>query len=105
MHHFQFKKNRLFAEGVPMDEIADQVGTPCYLYSQATLERHFKTFDRAFSRIPHLICYSQKANSNLALLHLFGRLGGGTDIVSGGELYRALKAGIPPGKDCLFRGG
>ncbi len=71
-------------------------GLPCYLYSQATLERHFKAFDRAFSKIPHLICYSQKANSNLALLHLFGRLGGGTDIVSGGELYRALKAGIPP---------
>ena len=96
MHHFQYKKNRLFAEGVPIEEIANQVGTPCYIYSQATLERHFKAFDQAFSRIPHLICYSQKANSNLALLHLFGRLGGGTDIVSGGELYRALKAGIPP---------
>lgn len=96
MHHFQFKKNRLYAEGVPVDEIAGQVGTPFYLYSQATLERHFTTFDRAFSKTSHLICYSQKANSNLALLHFFGRLGGGTDIVSGGELYRALKAGIPP---------
>jgi diaminopimelate decarboxylase len=72
------------------------MGTPCYIYSQATLERHFKTFDQAFSKLPHLICYSQKANSNLALLNLFGSLGGGTDIVSGGELYRALKAGIPP---------
>ncbi len=96
MHHFQYKKNRLYAEGVPVESIAAQVGTPCYIYSQATLERHFKAFDRAFSRIPHLICYSQKANSSLALLHLFGRMGSGTDIVSGGELYRALKAGIPP---------
>lgn len=96
MHHFQYKKNRLYAEGIPIETIVGQVGTPCYIYSQATLERHFKTFDQAFSKIPHLICYSQKANSNLALLHLFGRMGGGADIVSGGELYRALKAGIPP---------
>jgi diaminopimelate decarboxylase len=96
MHHFQYKNNKLFAEGIPIEEIIDQVGTPCYIYSQATLERHYKAFDQAFSRIPHLVCYSQKANSSLALLHLFGRLGGGTDIVSGGELYRALKAGIPP---------
>jgi len=96
MHHFQYKRNRLFAESVPIQEIAHQVGTPCYIYSRATLERHFKAFDQAFSKTPHLICYSQKANSNLALLRLFGRMGGGTDIVSGGELYRALKAGIPP---------
>lgn len=96
MHHFQYRKNRLYAEGIPIETIVSQVGTPCYIYSQATLERHFKAFDQAFSKIPHLICYSQKANSNLALLHLFGRMGGGADIVSGGELYRALKAGIPP---------
>ncbi len=96
MHHFQYKRNRLFAESVPIQKIANQAGTPCYIYSQATLERHFKAFDQAFSKTPHLVCYSQKANSNLALLNLFGRLGGGTDIVSGGELYRALKAGIPP---------
>ena len=86
----------LAAEEVPISEIIRQAGTPCYIYSQATLEHHFKVFDRAFSKIPHLTCYAQKANSNLALLRLFGRLGGGTDIVSGGELYRALKAGIPP---------
>jgi len=96
MHHFQYKRNRLFAESVPVQEIANQAGTPCYIYSQATLERHFRAFDQAFSKTPHLICYSQKANSNLALLRLFGRMGGGTDIVSGGELFRALKAGIPP---------
>ncbi|MEW6186018.1 MAG: diaminopimelate decarboxylase [Thermodesulfobacteriota bacterium] len=96
MHFFQYKKTRLYAEAVPVETIANQVGTPCYIYSQSTLERHFKAFDQAFSKTPHLICYSQKANSNLALLSLFGSLGGGTDIVSGGELFRALKAGIPP---------
>jgi diaminopimelate decarboxylase len=96
MHHFHYRKNKLYAEEVPIEEIAHQVGTPCYIYSQATLERHFKTFDQPFSKMPHLICYSQKANSSLALLEFFGRLGGGSDIVSWGELYRALKAGIPP---------
>ena len=96
MHHFHYKQGILSAEEVPLTEIIQQVGTPCYVYSRATLEHHFTVFDRAFSKIPHLTCYAQKANSNLALLRLFGRLGGGTDIVSGGELYRALKAGIPP---------
>lgn len=96
MHHFHFKQGTLSAEEVPVSEIIRQVGTPCYIYSRATLEHHFTVFDQAFSKIPHLTCYAQKANSNLALLSLFGRLGGGTDIVSGGELYRALKAGIPP---------
>jgi diaminopimelate decarboxylase len=96
MHYFQYHGNSMYAEEVPIKAIAEQVGTPCYIYSQATLERHFKAFQQAFAKTPHLICYSQKANSNLALLHLFGRMGGGTDIVSGGELYRALKAGIPP---------
>lgn len=96
MHHFHFKQGTLSAEEVPVSEIIRQVGTPCYIYSRATLEHHFTVFDQAFSKIPHLTCYAQKANSSLALLRLFGRLGGGTDIVSGGELYRALKAGIPP---------
>jgi diaminopimelate decarboxylase len=96
MHHFQFKRNRLYAEAVPVQDIIEQFGTPCYIYSHATLTHHFKTFDQAFSKVPHLTCYAQKANSNLALLRLFAGLGGGTDIVSGGELYRALKAGIPP---------
>ena len=96
MHHFQYKRNKLWAEAVSVQEIADQVGTPCYIYSQATLKHHFKIFDQAFSKISHLTCYALKANSNLTLLRLFGRLGGGADIVSGGDLYRALKAGIPP---------
>jgi diaminopimelate decarboxylase len=96
MHHFQFKRNRLQAEAVPVKDIIEQFGTPCYIYSQATLTHHFKVFDQAFSKVPHLTCYAQKANSNLALLRLFAGLGGGADIVSGGELYRALKAGIPP---------
>lgn len=98
MHHFHYKRNTLFGEAVSIQEIIDQVGTPCYIYSRATLEHHFKVFDQAFSKVRHLTCYAQKANSNLALLRLFGRLGGGSDIVSGGELYRALKAGIPPEK-------
>jgi diaminopimelate decarboxylase len=96
MHHFHFKRGVLSAEGVPVPEIIQDIGTPCYIYSRATLEHHFRTFDKAFSGIPHITCYAQKANSNLALLRLFGRLGGGTDIVSQGELVRALKAGIPP---------
>ena len=96
MHHFQYHKGTLFAEDIPLPDLIRQVGTPCYIYSQATLEHHFKTFDQSFSRIAHLTCYAQKANSNLSLLRLFARLGGGADIVSGGELYRALKAGIPP---------
>ncbi len=96
MHHFQYHNGLLFAEEIPLPDLIRQVGTPCYIYSQATLEHHFKTFDQSFSRIAHLTCYAQKANSNLSLLRLFARLGGGADIVSGGELYRALKAGIPP---------
>jgi diaminopimelate decarboxylase len=96
MHHFQYHKGTLFAEELPIPEIIRQAGTPCYIYSRATLEHHFKIFDQSFSKVEHLVCYAQKANSNLTLLRLFARLGGGADIVSGGELFRALKAGIPP---------
>ena len=98
MHHFHYKNNKLYAEGVPLTEIAEAVGTPCYIYSQATLTHHFKVFDNAFSDVPHLTCYSVKANSNIALLKLFASLGGGVDIVSGGELFRALKADVSPQK-------
>ena len=98
MHHFRFREGELYAEEVPVREIARRVGTPFYLYSSATLERHFRIFEEAFAEVPHLICYSVKANSNLSVLRLFARLGSGADIVSGGELYRALKAGIPPQK-------
>ncbi|HCU24081.1 MAG TPA: diaminopimelate decarboxylase [Deltaproteobacteria bacterium] len=98
MHHFQYKNNILHAEGVPLPKIAKALGTPAYVYSHATLSRHFQVFDQAFSGIPHLICYSMKCNSNLSLLRIFSELGGGTDIVSGGELYRVLKAGGDPRK-------
>ena len=96
MHHFQYRGEELFCEDVPVRLIAEKVGTPCYIYSHATLGHHFSVFDSAFSGVPHLTCYSVKANSNIAILKLFGSLGGGVDIVSGGELYRARKAGIPP---------
>ncbi len=98
MHYFEYKKGELYCERVPVSRIAQQVGTPFYLYSYRTLVRHYKVFDEAFDRIPHLVCYSMKANSNLALIRLFVGLGGGVDVVSGGELYRALKAGANPGK-------
>ena len=86
------------AKGCPIDHIAEKAGTPFYLYSYNTLVRHFTVFNEAFEGIPHLICYSAKANSNLALLRLFVNLGGGVDVVSGGELYRAIKGGADPQK-------
>jgi diaminopimelate decarboxylase len=98
MHFFEYKGHQLYCEGIPIQQIAEKVGTPFYLYSYQTLVRHFTVFDEAFKGIPHLICYSAKANSNLALLRLFVNLGGGVDVVSGGELYRALKGGADPQK-------
>ena len=96
MHHFLYRDNYMFCEDVSVSEIAEQVGTPFYLYSHATLRHHFLTFERAFEDVPRLICFSAKSNSNLAVLKLFASLGGGLDIVSGGELFRGLQAGIPP---------
>ena len=98
MHFFEYKNHQLQCEGISIREIAEKVGTPFYLYSYHTLVRHFTVFDDAFKGIPHIICYSAKANSNLALLRLFINLGGGVDVVSGGELYRALKGGAAPHK-------
>ena len=98
MHHFQYKGDELFAEEVAIKDIVDAVGSPVYIYSKATLERHFKAMDDAFAKAPHTICYSVKANSNLAVLKTFINLGGGVDIVSGGELYRALCVGADPRK-------
>ena len=98
MHHFSLRDGELYCESVPLARIAEREGTPLYVYSRATLERHFHAFDGAFSAVPHLTCYSVKANSNLAILRLFGRLGSGVDVVSGGEILRALKAGIAPEK-------
>ena len=95
MHHFEYKGSRLFAEDVDLAEIAAQVGTPTYVYSQATLTRHFEAFKSAFSEFDPLICFAVKANSNKALMALFASMGGGADIVSGGEMFRALNAGVP----------
>ncbi len=95
MHHFTYRDGQLHCEDLPLQDLVNQVGTPCYVYSHATLHHHFTVFDQAFAAAPHLTCFSMKANSNLAIIRLFGSLGGGVDIVSGGELFRALKAGIP----------
>jgi len=98
MDFFNYEDGCLRAEGVALDAIAERFGTPCYIYSRATLERHWHAFDDAFGDRPHLICYAVKANSNLAVLNVLARLGSGFDIVSGGELARVLKAGGDPGK-------
>jgi diaminopimelate decarboxylase len=98
MHDFHYRDNQLMCEGLTVQEIAQEVGTPFYLYSHNTLRRHFRVFDDAFARVPHLTCFAMKANSNLAILRLFITEGGGVDIVSGGELYRALQAGADPAK-------
>ena len=98
MDHFKFRNGELYAEDVPVTRIAAEVGTPAYIYSRATLERHWHAFDDAFGDYPHLVCYAVKANSNLAVLNLFARLGSGFDIVSGGELERVLRAGGDPTK-------
>jgi diaminopimelate decarboxylase len=98
MHHFQYRGDDLYCEEIPMARIASEVGTPAYVYSHATLTRHFRVFDEAFAEVPHLICFAMKANANLAVLKLFSDLGGGLDVVSGGELFRGLKAGVPAGR-------
>ncbi len=98
MDHFNYRGTALYAEDVPLEQIAAEFGTPCYVYSRATLERHWHAFDRAFAGQPHLVCYAVKANSNLAVLNVLARLGSGFDIVSLGELERVLAAGGDPGK-------
>jgi len=98
MNHFDYRKGLLHAEDVPVTAIAEAVGTPFYLYSSATLTKHFKAVDQAFANIPHITCFAVKSCSNLSVLGMFGSMGGGADIVSGGELFRAVKAGIDPQK-------
>ena len=98
MNYFQYRDHALFCEEIPVEQIAREVGTPFYLYSHRTLRHHFRVFDSAFEEIPHIVCFSAKSNPNTSILRLFAREGGGIDIVSGGELYRALKAGVDPGK-------
>ena len=96
MHDFQYRQGELHCENVAIDRIAKEVGTPCYVYSHHTLVQHYRAFDGAFHSVPHIVAFAMKANSNLAILRLVAREGSGADIVSGGELYRALKAGISP---------
>ena len=103
MDYFNYRENELFAEDLPIKTIAQQFGTPCYIYSRATLERHWHSFDQAFGNHPHLICYAVKANSNIAILNLLARLGSGFDIVSIGEMERVLIAG-GDAKNIVFSG-
>jgi diaminopimelate decarboxylase len=98
MDHFEYHAGELYAEEVPLRQIAEQFGTPCYVYSRATLERHWHAFDQAFARHPHLVCFAVKANSNLGVLNVLARLGSGFDIVSVGELERVVAAGGDPSK-------
>lgn len=98
MDHFNYRNNELFAEDVPVQEIVQQFGTPCYIYSRATLERHWRAFDSVLKGTPHLVCYAVKANSNLAVLNILARLGSGFDIVSVGELERVIAAGGDPSR-------
>ncbi|MEC9196007.1 MAG: diaminopimelate decarboxylase [Pseudomonadota bacterium] len=103
MDHFLYKDGTLFAEDVPVAEIAAEVGTPFYCYSTATLERHFRLFDEALEGMPHLVCYAMKAASNQAILKTLAALGAGMDVVSGGEYARAKAAGVP-GDRIVFSG-
>ncbi len=98
MHHFTYMNNELHCEQVSLKRVAAAVDTPAYVYSRATVERHYKAFQRSFTQLDHLICFSMKACSNIAVLRLLANMGAGMDIVSGGELFRALKAGVDPGK-------
>lgn len=98
MDHFNYRNGELYAEDVPVADIAERFGTPAYVYSRATLERHYRAYDEALGAHAHLVCYAVKANSNLAVLNVLARLGAGFDIVSAGELERVLRAGGDPGK-------
>src|SRR5690606_19237294 len=103
MHHFAYRRGVLHAEDVDLQRLADEVGTPFYCYSTATLERHYRVFSEAFADTDALVCYAMKANSNQAVLKTLSRLGAGMDIVSEGELRRALAAGVP-GERIVFSG-
>src|SRR5579883_396967 len=103
MHHFAYRGNELYAEDAAIKDIAAHIGTPVYIYSAATLRRHFRVFDEALSGADHLICYAMKALSNLSILKLFGAMGSGFDIVSAGELMRCLRAGAEA-KKIVFSG-
>src|SRR3569833_3442508 len=97
MDHFHYRHGQLCAEGVSLTEIAAQHGTPCYVYSRATIERHWHAFDAALADVDHLVCYAVKANSNHNVLNVMAQLGSGFDIVSGGGRGRGRRAGGGPG--------
>src|SRR6476659_6392245 len=103
MHHFAYRDGVMHAEDVDLRRIAEEVGTPFYCYSTATLERHYRVFAEAFADAPSLVCYAMKANSNQAVLKTLARLGAGMDVVSEGELRRARAAGVP-GSRITFSG-
>ncbi|MEA2871631.1 MAG: diaminopimelate decarboxylase [Hyphomicrobiales bacterium] len=103
MHHFAYRAGVMHAEAVDLGALAESVGTPFYCYSTATLERHYRVFADAFADVPSLVCYAMKANSNQAVIATLARLGAGADVVSGGELKRALAAGVPAEK-IMFSG-
>lgn len=103
MNYNEYRNGELYCEDVPVADIAKAVGTPVYVYSFKTIDRHFRVFNDAFKTVEHLTCYSCKACSNLAILKIIGDLGGGVDIVSGGELFRTIEAGIP-GRRIVFSG-
>jgi diaminopimelate decarboxylase len=103
MHHFTYRNGVMHAEAVDLIELATAVGTPFYCYSTATLQRHYQVFAEAFADVPALICYAMKANSNQAVVATLAKLGAGADVVSGGELKRALAAGVPPDR-IMFSG-
>src|SRR6201989_1322569 len=103
MNHFDYRNGVLHAEAVNLVDLAQAVGTPFYCYSTATLERHYRVFAGAFADVPSLVCYAVKANSNQAVIATLAKLGSGADVVSGGELKRALAAGVPSDK-IMFSG-
>src|SRR5664280_415247 len=103
MHDFHYAGSRLFCEGVSVESLARKFGTPLYVYSQRTLTEHFQKLDAAMSPVNHLVCFSVKSNSNRSVLRTLANLGGGFDIVSGGELQRVIAAGGDP-RRCVFAG-
>src|ERR1700684_111623 len=103
MHYFRYVGDKLYCENVPVASLVKKYGTPLFIYSQRTLTEHFQKLDRALAPLDHLICFAMKSNSNLAVLRTLADLGGGFDIVSVGELRRAMAADADPGK-CVFAG-
>ena len=103
MHYFGYKGSKFYCEGVSIESLVKKYGSPLYIYSQRTITEHYQKLDRAMAPVDHLICFAMKSNSNMGVLRTISGLGGGFDIVSGGELQRAMAAGGDPHK-CVFAG-